>query len=116
MGDFDARYVGSRATLEPLFASYAMPANSDYYPVLDLNAARQRFMDKSATDLVALGTLTLPVLELLEPSRPRRPPNPLYLGAYAFERLENTRLAGYARNYLLGPGTAQTQAVPRSPQ
>ena len=34
-GDFDARYIGSRATLDPLFASYAMPPNSDYYPVLD---------------------------------------------------------------------------------
>src|SRR5205085_3481380 len=45
-GDFDARYVGSRATLEPLFASYAMPANSDYAPVLDLNAARYRFMER----------------------------------------------------------------------
>jgi len=114
-GDLDARYVGSRATLEPLLASYAMPANSDYYPVLDLNAALERFMEKSATDLVALGTLGVPLLELLEPSRPRRPPNPLYQGAYAFERLESTRLAWYARNYLLG-ATPEPQAVPRSLQ
>ena len=47
-GDLDARYLGNRATLEPLFASYGMPANSDYAPVLDLNAARQRFMERSA--------------------------------------------------------------------
>jgi len=114
-GDLDARYVGNRATLEPLLASYAMPSNSDYYPVLDLNAARERFMEKSATDLVALGTLGLPLLDLLEPSRPHRPPNPLYQGAYAFERLENTRLAWYARNYLLG-GTPEPQAVPRTLQ
>jgi len=53
-GDLDARYLGSRATLEPLFASYGMPANSDYAPVLDLNAARQRFMERSATELLAL--------------------------------------------------------------
>ena len=33
-----------------------MPANSDYYPVLDLNAAKNRFMEKSATDVVALLT------------------------------------------------------------
>ncbi|HET7362687.1 MAG TPA: hypothetical protein VFJ70_03845 [Burkholderiales bacterium] len=115
-GDLDARYVASRATLEPLLASYAMPANSDYYPVLDLNAARDRFMEKSATDLVALGTLGLPLLEVLEPSRPRRPPNPLYQGAYAFERLERTRLAWYARNYLLDSGAAEPQGVPRSLQ
>jgi hypothetical protein len=72
-------------------------------------------MERSATDLVALGTLGVPLLELLEPSRPRRPPNPLYQGAYAFERLENTRLAWYARSYLLG-GTPEPQAVPRTLQ
>ncbi|HEX6530070.1 MAG TPA: hypothetical protein VF004_09665, partial [Burkholderiales bacterium] len=53
-GDLDARYLGSRATLEPLFASYGMPPNSDYAPVLDLNAARHRFTEKTAGDLVAL--------------------------------------------------------------
>jgi len=113
VGDIDARYIGRRATLEPLFASYAMPPNSDYFPVLDLNAARQRFMERSATALVALGTLGVPVLDLLEPTRARRPPNPLYQGAYAFERLENTRLAWYARNYLLAPAAPEPQGVPR---
>ena len=66
-GDFDARYLGNRATLEPLFASYAMPANSDYAPVLDLNAARHRFMEKSATAIVALANAEEPLLEMLEP-------------------------------------------------
>src|SRR5258708_6702534 len=112
-GDFDARYVGSRATLDPLFASYAMPPNSDYYPVLDLNAARQRFMDKSAGDLVALGTLGIPVLELLEPSRPRRAPNPLFEGSAAFARLEHTRLAWYARNFLVGEPPPASEGVTR---
>ena len=113
VGDLDARYIGRRATLEPLFASYAMPPNSDYFPVLDLNAARQRFMERSATEIVALGTLGVPVLDLLEPTRARRPPNPLYQGAYAFERLENTRLAWYARNYLLAATAPQPEGVPR---
>jgi spermidine synthase len=101
-GDFDARYLGNRATLEPLFASYGMPPNSDYAPVLDLNAARQRFMEKSATELVALLNAEVPLLELLEPGRGRRPVSPLYKGAYAFERVESTRLAWYAREFLIG--------------
>ena len=113
IGDIDARYLGSRATLEPLFASYAMPANSDYYPVLDLNAARERFMDRAATDLIELGRLGIPVLELLEPWRPRRPPSPLYQGSYAFERLEQTRLAWYARNFLANATPPVPEAVPR---
>jgi spermidine synthase len=111
-GDFDARYLGSRATLEPLFASYGMPANSDYAPVLDLNAARQRFMEKSATDLVALLNAEVPLLELLDPGRSRRPANPLYKGAYAFERLEATRLAWYARDFLVSPRTPAPESVP----
>jgi spermidine synthase len=111
-GDFDARYVGSRATLEPLVASYGMPANSDYAPVLDLNAARHRFTDKSAVAIVSLLNLEVPVLELLERSRSRRPPNPLYKGAYAFERFENTRLAWYARDFLVSPRIPQPEGVP----
>jgi len=113
MGDLDARYIGSRATLAPLFASYGMPANSDYYPVLDLNAARSRFTDRSAGDIVALGAIGVPVLELLEPDRPKRPPNPLAEGAYSFERLERTRLAWYARNYLVGARPPAPEGVPR---
>jgi len=102
-GDMDARYIGGRATLEPLFASYGMPANSDYAPVLDLNAARQRFMEKSASGIVALLNADIPLLELLDPGRSRRPVNPLFQGAYAFERVENTRLAWYARDFLISP-------------
>ena len=111
-GDLDARYVGSRATLEPLFASYGMPANSDYAPVLDLNAARARFTEKDAGDIVALLNLEVPVLELLEPARSRRALNPLFRGAYAFERIENTRLAWYARDFLVGRQAPSPEAVP----
>lgn len=111
-GDFDARYLGSRATLEPLVASYGMPANSDYAPVLDLNAARHRFTERSATELVSLLNLEIPVLELLERSRSRRPVNPLFKGAYAFERVENTRLAWYARDFLVSPRTPTPEGVP----
>jgi predicted membrane-bound spermidine synthase len=111
-GDLDARYLGSRALLEPLFASYGMPANSDYAPVLDLNAARQRFMERSATDLVALLNAEVPLLELLDPGRSRRPVSPLYKGAYAFERIEATRLAWYARDFLVGALRPEAEAVP----
>ncbi len=62
-GNLDARYLGNRATLEPLFASYGMPSNSDYYPVLDLNAAKYRFMERSATEVAALVNAGVPVLE-----------------------------------------------------
>ncbi|MBI1943317.1 MAG: spermidine synthase [Betaproteobacteria bacterium] len=110
VGDLDARFLGSRATLEPLFASYGMPANSDYYPVLDLNAAKYRFMERSATDVVALLNAGVPVLELLEPA-PRRQVNPLHRGAYAFARVEATRLARYARDFLLDPQPPEPRSI-----
>jgi len=100
-GDLDARYIGRRATLEPLFASYGIAANSDYYPVLDLNAARHRFIEKSATDVVGMLNLGVPMLEMLEPGAARRPVNPLYEGAGHFERVGNTRVAAYIRDFFL---------------
>jgi predicted membrane-bound spermidine synthase len=111
-GDLDARYLGSRATLEPLFESYGARANSDYYPVLDLNAARHRFAERSATGIVALTNAPVPVLELLEPQFQRRPLNPLHQGAYAFERIENTRQARYARDFLVRLAPPVPQDIP----
>jgi spermidine synthase len=116
VGDLDARYIGGRDLLEPLFASYGMPANSDYAPLLDLNAARHRFTERSATDLVGLLNLDLPVLEMLEPGRSRRAVNPLFQGAYAFERIENARLAWYARDFLLGANRPAPDRVPTTLQ
>ncbi|MBS0336903.1 MAG: spermidine synthase [Proteobacteria bacterium] len=100
-GDFSARYLGDRATLEPLFLSYGMPPNSDYAPVLDLNAARARFTERSAVEVVALGNLPVPVLEMLDPGRGSPQPDPLFAGAADFERIDTARLAAYVRDYLL---------------
>jgi spermidine synthase len=111
-GDLDARYLGSRATLEPLFESYGAPSNSDYWPVLDLNAARHRFTERSATGLVALLNAPVPVLELLEPGFERRPMNPLHKGAYSFERIERARQAAYARDFLLRDAPPVPRDIP----
>lgn len=108
-GDFDARYLGSRIVLEPLFESYAIPANSDFRPVLDLRAARDRFTERSATDIVGLLGTAVPALEMLVPSFVRRPSNPWLAGTH--ERSENTRLARYARDFLLGEEVQPSDAV-----
>ena len=110
-GDLDARYLGDRATLEPLFASYDMPANSDYYPVLDLNAARHRFTERNASDVVALLNASVPVLDMLQPALQRRAVNPLHLGAATFERIEYTRLARYAHDFLLSAKPPEPEGI-----
>ncbi len=113
-GDLDARYLGNRASLSPLFASYGIAPNSDYYPVLDLNAAKNRFMEKSSAEIVALTNAAVPVLEMLDTAPPRRPVNPLFRGAAAFERVENTRLAVYARDYLLQAEVPEPERIASS--
>jgi spermidine synthase len=63
--DLALRKIGDRRTLEPLFQTYDIRANSDYFPVLDLNAARTRFLRVSATELASLSHAYLPALEML---------------------------------------------------
>ena len=111
-GDLDARFLGTRGTLEPLVESYDVAANSDYAPLLDLNAARHRFTEKSATDVVGMLNHGIPVLEMLDPARSRRAVNALFRGGYAFDRIENTRLAWYARNWMVNDRPPAPEAIP----
>ncbi len=64
--DVLARRLGNKRALQPFFDSYNAPANSDYYPLLDLNAGRTLFMRASAKDLTNNQDLRLlPALEML---------------------------------------------------
>jgi spermidine synthase len=69
-GDFDARYSGSRRFWEPLLDSFVVETNSDYHPVVDLRAARDRFMGVDAYQFLSFPHVPLPSLELLEGSPP----------------------------------------------
>lgn len=51
---FEALRLASRETLAPLVES-GIPANSDYYPLLDLAAERARFLRTQATGILGLG-------------------------------------------------------------
>jgi spermidine synthase/MFS family permease len=64
--DVLARRLGNKRALQPLFDSYNTPANSDYYPLLDLYAARALFTRASVKDLTNNPDLQLlPALEML---------------------------------------------------
>ena len=66
--DLRIRYLGSKSMLDPLFKSYPSMPNSDFFPVLDLNAVRDRFMGNSAMELTAsLRRSPVPLLEILNP-------------------------------------------------
>ncbi len=69
--DLECRRIGDKGLLNPLFASYQVPANSDFFPFLDLNAQRSRFLEASADAIVALRNEPLPALEMLDGRGPR---------------------------------------------
>lgn len=50
--DLENRRIGDRQSWDPLFASIPIPPNSDYFPVLDLKAARTRFLGSTASEVV----------------------------------------------------------------
>jgi spermidine synthase len=72
MQDIQARRIGGRAVLEPLFRSYGSPANSDYFPFLDLNATRSRYLGLTAQELNTLNEAPVPLMEMLDPNHVSR--------------------------------------------
>jgi spermidine synthase len=62
--DLAARKLAGKAVLDPMFASYGVPPNSDYFPYVDQHAAKARFVDSSAIGLTHLSVHPLPLLEM----------------------------------------------------
>ena len=64
--DISFRKIGSKRTLQPYFDSLSIPTNSDYFPVLDQNADRVRFLGASANTISLLNHIGLPLARILE--------------------------------------------------
>jgi spermidine synthase len=58
--DIRARRLGDRELLMPLFASFPLPANSDFAPVLDLGSASRRYLNASAVALNRIACAATP--------------------------------------------------------
>lgn len=67
MQDIQARRIGGKEVLHALFRSYGTPANSDYFPYLDLHAARSRYLGRTASELNTLNQAPVPFMEMLDP-------------------------------------------------
>ena len=65
IADLELRRIGTKRLLDPLFATYPVPANSDYFPFVDLTAPKMRFLKRDAIALAELNRLPVPVMELL---------------------------------------------------
>jgi len=64
--DIELRKIGNRKFLNRMIEAYPIRANSDYYPVVDQNAARARFLRSNAYDFHNLSSNLLPALEMLQ--------------------------------------------------
>lgn len=98
--DLRLHEIGDKAALDPLFQSYILPANSDYYPVLDLNAARTRFLQKHAGEIVDLPQYPLPLLHLLSVDRRESLPGQVTPNPY-LKRSEQVFAASLIRDFLV---------------
>ena len=103
--DLQIRYLGNKSMLDPLFKSYPITPNSDFFPVLDLNAVRDRFMGRSAMELTAsLRRSPVPLLEVLDRELPSATALPLSKTAY-YSPSQYARQAQAIYGYFGGSGT-----------
>jgi spermidine synthase len=63
------RAVASSALLRPMFASFGVRANSDYYPVVDQLASKTRFTQARVNELIDLEASAVPMREMLDGAR-----------------------------------------------
>jgi hypothetical protein len=110
--DIRIRRLGGKRVLAPLFASFGVPANSDYYPYLDLHATKYRFLQRSATELTSLGTNSVPIVEMLEGRGPERSIAPTFEGEAYLDIIQRTRRARYAHEFFLRPVPPTPVAIP----
>jgi predicted membrane-bound spermidine synthase len=66
ISDMKASYVGNKLNLGALVNSYSAPANSDFYPYLDLNAVKARYMETNANEYLSLNDGLIPIRKILE--------------------------------------------------
>ena len=58
--------IASDALLKPLIRSYDVPPNSDFFPILDLNAPKTRFLNRDALELLSLAWAPVPMVDMLD--------------------------------------------------
>ncbi len=90
--DINARKIGTKATLSPFFESYAITANSDYSPVVDLFAVKSRFLVSQAAEQFSnLAINRVPLVQMLE----KRPADPS-AAQVAYASYRKTRMIHFA--------------------
>jgi len=66
LADLKLEKIASRRVIEPMVASSRYPVNSDYFPVVDQNAAKARFLRLSAHDVAVIPKSFVPFSALID--------------------------------------------------
>jgi len=101
--------VGTKRTLSGWLAALPVPANSDYQPFLDQNAARARFLGSFAWDLLDFSRVPLPSLEMLgglKPSHANTRVNPSSYSDLSTRAFTAASLRDYHRSGWVAPQVA----------
>jgi spermidine synthase len=72
--DLRLRHLGGKKMLDPFFKSYEIAPNSDFFPILDLNAVRDRFMNNSSSEIINIRKIAAPLTEVLNGEPPPEAP------------------------------------------
>ncbi len=64
--DFKSNYIGGKKSLAYLTAMFDIPLNSDYNPVLDLNALKARILYSNADEYSKMIRFIIPVRKIIE--------------------------------------------------
>ena len=99
--DLSARRMGGARLIRSYYGSFSAVSNSDFFPVLDLNAFRAQFLGHSATELFSLRNGPLPVIEMLD-ARRSRPDSTLVSNGSTVRSLRSTHDATLLRDYYGG--------------
>lgn len=118
--DIEIRRIGNKKSLSRFVSTFSIRSNSDYYPVLDQNAARTRFMQTNALELLEFSHDPLPTAEMLNDSPPKWhetviTPSPYYskskdaFCAMAFR--DHILTGGFSAKYLQIPHEIRQEAM-----
>jgi spermidine synthase len=65
LDDLALRHLGTAAMFNSMLGALGAPKNSDFFPYVELNAPKARFLNDGATEFPRLGVYPLPLIEML---------------------------------------------------
>ncbi|MGA2777907.1 MAG: spermidine synthase [Steroidobacteraceae bacterium] len=98
--DLRLRKIADNRTIGPLVQRMSAPANSDFFPFVDLNAPRLRFIEANANELANLTDMPIPFIELISGG-----------GAPSAPTIEPSVNSGLYRDYLVRRALAIRRAI-----